>query len=58
MEVMTGKPLSDKSASDPGAIWESENFSWWPLAELNCGHKDFQSSALPTELKGHQRDKI
>ena len=26
---------------------------WWPDPELNWGHKDFQSSALPTELSGH-----
>jgi hypothetical protein len=25
----------------------------WPRAELNHRHKDFQSSALPTELLGH-----
>src|ERR1041384_6225077 len=25
---------------------------WWPRAELNHRHKDFQSSALPTELLG------
>ncbi len=24
----------------------------WPGPELNWGHKDFQSSALPTELPG------
>ena len=23
---------------------------WWSGAESNCRHKDFQSSALPTEL--------
>ena len=28
---------------------------WWPSAELNHGHADFQSAALPTELLG-QRD--
>ena len=28
-------------------------FSWWPLPELNWGHEDFESSALPSELKGH-----
>ena len=24
--------------------------NWWRDAELNCGHMDFQSTALPTEL--------
>ena len=27
-------------------------FKWWPDQESNQGHKDFQSSALPTELSG------
>ena len=26
---------------------------WWPVAESNHGHSDFQSLALPTELTGH-----
>jgi DNA invertase Pin-like site-specific DNA recombinase len=30
-----------------------ENKKWWPKTELNRRHKDFQSSALPTELPGH-----
>ena len=25
---------------------------WWPGAESNCRHADFQSAALPTELPG------
>ena len=30
-----------------------EKLKWWPETELNRRHKDFQSSALPTELPGH-----
>ena len=29
---------------------------WWPNLELNQGHADFQSAALPTELFGHFDD--
>ena len=28
-------------------------FKWWCLQESNQGHKDFQSFALPTELRHH-----
>ena len=28
--------------------------SRWPDQESNQGHEDFQSSALPTELSGHE----
>ena len=27
---------------------------WWPGAESNCRHADFQSAALPTELPGRE----
>ena len=28
--------------------------NWWPVAESNHGHADFQSAALPTELTGQR----
>ena len=31
----------------------SEEIKWCRDAELNCGHKAFQASALPTELSRH-----
>ncbi len=34
------------------ASWKVSE-GWWPGAELNCRHRDFQSRALPTELPGH-----
>jgi hypothetical protein len=33
-------------------------FKWWQDPELNRGHKDFQSSALPTELSCRRRTDI
>jgi len=32
---------------------EHLQIEWWPRAELNHRHEDFQSTALPTELLGH-----
>ncbi len=33
--------------------FQNEGKIWWPNLELNQGHADFQSAALPTELFGH-----
>ena len=30
--------------------FNSNNLKWWQNPDLNRGHEDFQSSALPTEL--------
>ena len=45
--------LINERKKDPAEVGQVLVVSWWPLAELNCGHEDFQSSALPSELKGH-----
>ena len=31
---------------------------WWPLADLNCGPTDYESTALTTELRGLNRTTI
>ena len=37
-------------------LW-TQGFGLWCLStESNCGHKDFQSFALPTELPRHNGD--
>ena len=33
-------------------------WNWWPVAESNHGHADFQSAALPTELTGRREVRI
>ena len=38
--------------SHSGKKWLTCCFDWWPGTESNRRHKDFQSSALPTELPG------
>jgi hypothetical protein len=39
-----------EKAKNPSFIGVLEGKDWWQDPELNRGHKDFQSSALPTEL--------
>ena len=46
--------LINERKKDPAEVGRVLDVSWWPLPELNWGHEDFQSSALPSELKGHR----
>src|SRR4030065_1040719 len=46
--------LIHERKKDPAEVCQVLDVSWWPLPELNWGHEDFQSSALPSELKGHR----
>ena len=62
---MRGESMKDKSKKstysttfgiDPkkqtSPLGMAKSIKWWPDQESNQGHKDFQSSALPTELSG------
>jgi hypothetical protein len=56
--------LTQNKRSTPNIIKELTNYyngiltrKIWPELESNQRHKDFQSSALPTELSG-QKDKL
>ncbi len=40
------------------AKWLFSIKRWCPGTESNCRHEDFQSTALPTELPGHQGTRI
>ena len=43
----------DRFFDAPTFTIDSIGWKWWLRAELNRRHKDFQSSALPTELLSH-----
>src|SRR5436309_12987710 len=43
----------DTSGPFPHSVW-----IWCPGTELNRRHEDFQSSALPTELPGHEGQEL
>src|SRR5439155_24598712 len=53
-ELRAHCPIADETAFEQGFakrfLHRSAFEAWWLGAELNRRHKDFQSSALPTEL--------
>jgi hypothetical protein len=51
--LYTGLRRGD-AVNDCGSLF----FEWCPGTESNCRHVDFQSTALPTELPGHTRERF
>ena len=52
MRERTSKYVTDFYRESEINDWDKIK-RWCPLADSNHGHKDFQSFALPTELRGH-----
>ena len=50
-ERQTGRQAERQKRRSP-ALRAGLRGVWWPGAESNCRHADFQSAALPTELPG------
>ncbi len=50
----SGCGLADKEKPTSSVGFAHEQRVWWPSAESNHGHADFQSAALPTELLGQR----
>ncbi len=46
--------LLNRAQKIPTRHKASQDQSWWRDPELNRGHADFQSAALPTELSRHE----
>ena len=55
LETSSYKPTKAKTPARTQGFF---SFRWWPGAESNHRHKDFQSSALPTELPGHLKGEM
>ncbi len=53
--VRRDRGTSSSTARDGEVAYEELISKWWLEPELNRRHKDFQSSALPTELSSHLR---
>jgi hypothetical protein len=45
--------MKETTMKNTKIINEIKGLKWCPDADLNHGHADFQSAALPTELSGH-----
>ena len=50
--VLCEKPCDNRAIEKRSTVSLATLCIWWPGTESNCRHKDFQSSALPTELPG------
>jgi hypothetical protein len=56
--LLRSNPVRESKKCHHSKSPQSGHLEWWLLPDSNWGHKALQASALPTELKSHNRQRL